>query len=48
MKHADSRGMMPWSASCSRVRLCCSLNCSTVEEAETEWDFSELVLINTL
>lgn len=24
-----SRGMMPWSTSCSRVRLCWSLNCRT-------------------
>lgn len=27
-----SRGMMPWSTSCSRVRLCWSLNCSTARK----------------
>lgn len=28
------RGMMPWSTSCSRVRLCWSLNCSTENRRE--------------
>lgn len=28
------RGMMPWSTSCSRVRLCWSLNCSTENRSD--------------
>lgn len=29
-----SRGMMPWSTSCSRVRRCWSLSCRTAEKQE--------------